>query len=49
MLAYCDNAGQLGMLVNCYGKDSGGTENVEDVEMVERDEGKSRLPKELIE
>lgn len=40
VLAYCDTAGQLGMLVNCYGKDSSkfGADS-EDVEMVERDNG----------
>ncbi|OWR47950.1 acidic nucleoplasmic DNA-binding protein 1 [Danaus plexippus plexippus] len=39
VLVYCDVAGQMGMLVNCYGKDSNkiGDDNT-DVEMVERDD-----------
>ncbi|XP_013197193.2 WD repeat and HMG-box DNA-binding protein 1 [Amyelois transitella] len=39
VLAYCDVAGQLGTLVNCYGKDSskfGADDNLDDIEMVER-------------
>lgn len=41
MLAYCDVAGQLGMLVNCYGKDSStAADNADDVEMIERADGK---------
>ncbi|XP_072941317.1 WD repeat and HMG-box DNA-binding protein 1 [Epargyreus clarus] len=40
VLAYCDVAGQLGMLVNCYGKDSSriGDDAADDVEMIERDD-----------
>lgn len=38
VLAYCDIAGQLGMLVNCYGQDSSKVNgDFEDVEMVEKD------------
>lgn len=37
VLAYCDVAGQLGTLVNCYGIESGNNED--DVEMVERADG----------
>lgn len=40
VLAYCDVAGQLGTLVNCYGKKSSSSENeIEDIETVERDNG----------
>lgn len=35
---YCDVAGQLGTLVNCYGKDSGNSGD--DMEMMERADGK---------
>ncbi|XP_013135279.1 PREDICTED: WD repeat and HMG-box DNA-binding protein 1 [Papilio polytes] len=39
VLAYCDIAGQLGMLVNCYGQDSSKVNgDSEDVEMVEKDD-----------
>lgn len=40
VLAFCDVAGQLGTLVNCYGKESSkfGADS-EDVEMVERADG----------
>ncbi|KPJ04316.1 WD repeat and HMG-box DNA-binding protein 1 [Papilio xuthus] len=39
VLAYCDIAGQLGMLVNCYGQDSNKVNgDSEDIEMVERDD-----------
>jgi hypothetical protein len=37
VLSYCDVAGQLGSLLNCYGKDSTSADNVE---MVERVDGK---------
>ncbi|KAL4716859.1 hypothetical protein ACJJTC_012670 [Scirpophaga incertulas] len=37
VLAYCDVAGQLGSLVNCYGKDSHVQEDVEMVERVDDD------------
>ncbi|KPJ08679.1 WD repeat and HMG-box DNA-binding protein 1 [Papilio machaon] len=39
VLAYCDIAGQLGMLVNCYGQDSNKVNgDSEDIEMVEKDD-----------
>ncbi|XP_068626537.1 WD repeat and HMG-box DNA-binding protein 1 isoform X2 [Battus philenor] len=41
VLVYCDVAGQLGMLVNCYGKDSskfGSMGDSEDIEMVQKDD-----------
>ncbi|XP_039757600.1 WD repeat and HMG-box DNA-binding protein 1 [Pararge aegeria] len=38
ILVYCDVAGQLGMLVNCYGQDSNKTDD-DDIEMVERADG----------
>ncbi|CAH0592617.1 unnamed protein product [Chrysodeixis includens] len=50
VLAYCDVAGQLGMLVNCYGKDSSkfGADS-EDIEMVERDNDDGDVVDDLIE
>ncbi|XP_049875326.1 WD repeat and HMG-box DNA-binding protein 1 [Pectinophora gossypiella] len=50
VLAYCDVAGQLGTLVNCYGKDSGkfGADS-NDIEMVERTDDNDDLVDNLIE
>ncbi|XP_034835904.1 WD repeat and HMG-box DNA-binding protein 1 [Maniola hyperantus] len=50
ILVYCDVAGQLGMLVNCYGKESGKADG-DDVEMVERadDDDNDELLDNLIE
>ncbi|KAI5644928.1 minichromosome loss protein, mcl1, middle region domain-containing protein [Phthorimaea operculella] len=50
VLAYCDVAGQLGTLVNCYGKDSSkfGADS-EDVEMVEREADNDELLDNIIE
>ncbi|XP_026497855.2 WD repeat and HMG-box DNA-binding protein 1 [Vanessa tameamea] len=51
VLVYCDVAGQLGMLVNCYGRDSsksGETES-EDVEMVDKDDDNDEILDNLIE
>ncbi|KAJ2948140.1 hypothetical protein O0L34_g9942 [Tuta absoluta] len=50
VLAYCDVAGQLGTLVNCYGKDSTkfGADS-EDVEMVEREADNDDLIDNIIE
>lgn len=43
VLAYVDVMGQLGMLVNCYGKDSSAAaDNTDDVEMIERADGKDK-------
>ncbi|XP_049691894.2 WD repeat and HMG-box DNA-binding protein 1 [Helicoverpa armigera] len=50
VLAYCDVAGQLGMLVNCYGKDSTAADNnADDVEMVERADDNDDIVDDLIE
>ncbi|CAH0727458.1 unnamed protein product, partial [Brenthis ino] len=51
ILAYCDVAGQLGMLVNCYGKESSKSAegDSEDVEMVDRDEDNDEILDNLIE
>ncbi|CAH2102314.1 unnamed protein product [Euphydryas editha] len=47
VLVYCDVAGQLGMLVNCYGKDS--SKFGEDIETVEREEENDEVLDNLIE
>lgn len=50
VLAYCDVAGQLGTLVNCYGKKSSSSENeIENIETVERDNGNDDLADDLIQ
>ncbi|KAJ8735714.1 hypothetical protein PYW07_007334 [Mythimna separata] len=50
VLAYCDFSGQLGMLVNCYGKDSSAaTDIADDVEMIERVEDNDDIVDDLIE
>ncbi|XP_053622607.1 WD repeat and HMG-box DNA-binding protein 1 [Plodia interpunctella] len=52
VLAYCDVAGQLGTLVNCYGKDSskfGADDNLDDIEMIERDNDDNDLVDDLIQ
>ncbi|XP_022130304.2 WD repeat and HMG-box DNA-binding protein 1 [Pieris rapae] len=51
VLVYCDVAGQLGMLVNCYGKDSSkiGIDAEEDIETVERMDDNDGLVDDLIE
>ncbi|KAL0901352.1 hypothetical protein ABMA27_006631 [Loxostege sticticalis] len=44
VLAYCDVAGQLGCLVNCYGKDSATGDEIEHVERVDDDDLGDLLP-----
>ncbi|XP_045493437.1 WD repeat and HMG-box DNA-binding protein 1 [Colias croceus] len=51
VLVYCDVAGQLGMLVNCYGKDSSkfGDAESEDIETVERMDDNDEIVDDLIQ
>ncbi|CAG4978098.1 unnamed protein product [Parnassius apollo] len=52
VLVYCDVTGQLGMLVNCYGKDSskiGANTDTEDIEMIERVGDNDDLDENLIQ
>lgn len=49
ILAYCDVAGQLGMLENCYGKESRANAAEDDVEMVERADDNDDLLDNLVE
>ncbi|XP_059050858.1 WD repeat and HMG-box DNA-binding protein 1 [Achroia grisella] len=52
VLAYCDVAGQLGTLINCYGKDSrqigDNVDVMDDIEMVERDDDNDDIVDNLI-
>ncbi|CAH2050631.1 unnamed protein product, partial [Iphiclides podalirius] len=51
VLVYCDVAGQLGMLVNCFGRESSKPEAggvSEDIEMVEKDDDNDDLVNNLI-
>ncbi|KAF9801546.1 hypothetical protein SFRURICE_015040 [Spodoptera frugiperda] len=50
VLAYVDVMGQLGMLVNCYGKDSSAAaDSTDDVEMIERADDNDDIVDDLIE
>ncbi|CAG9135627.1 unnamed protein product [Plutella xylostella] len=50
VIAYCDVAGQLGMLVNCCGKETmAAQENMDTIEMIERDNDNDDIVDNLIE
>lgn len=52
VLAYCDVAGQLGSLLNCYGKDSskfGIDSNIDDIEMVEKEDENDDIDDNLVQ